>query len=182
MSIILEALKKATKREPVNRLEAIGNIQKPGIREITNAAPDSKFSHPAKTLLISLSTILAGGILLFLLIKFTNATILKSPENVNRVQGSLLPEEAGPSVAVEGYAPPAAVGKAEPSIFKIRMPNPRLTLNGIIYGIGRPAAIIENKILEEGASIKGVKVVKIYNDRVELLNETSGEIFTLKTD
>ncbi len=155
MSIILEALKKVTKEEPIDY----------------TVVSDLRFSQTAKILFISLSTILAGSVLLFFLIKFTNATISQ--------------EKASSPVTAEGYVPPVTIQKPEipqANIFKIKMPNPKLTLNGIIYGIGKPAAIIENKILEEGASIKGVTVEKIYSDKVELLNETSGETFTLRVD
>jgi hypothetical protein len=51
----------------------------------------------------------------------------------------------------------------------VLQPKPEAThgmVTGIIYSSDRPAAVIDRKILHEGDTIDGVKVVKIYRDRV----------------
>lgn len=155
MSIILEALKKAA----------------PDLKKPEPRTPDLGTPSLTRPTLISLAIIVAGGSLLFFLLRGHEVKVTKDVEPQAQPASLTLTEKPAP--AAEGYAPPV-------NIFKIKVPNPRLALNGIVSGIGKPAAIIDNKIVEEGASISGAKVVKIYNDKVELRNEASGEIFTLK--
>jgi len=102
----------------------------------------------------------------------------------------------GPATAIdaapkaEGYSAASATAvpvKQEPeptpvSNLLTKLSNPRLTLNGIVYGIGKPAAIIENKIIEEGGSIRGMRVVKIHADKVDMLDQATGQAFVLKVD
>lgn len=170
MSIIFEALKKATKEtlEPEEKSQG-AEVTKPGILYLN------------KTAITTLLIILGLGSLFFFTFKGDDATSKKSPLQEIKAPTSMVTTTV--KSAAEGYVPPQPVPKQEPqpvTIFKPIISNPRLSLSGIIYGIGKPAAIIENKIVEEGESIKGSKVVKIYADRVELLNESSGEIFILK--
>src|SRR3989338_5965420 len=169
MSIILEALKKAS----VNR-----NAQTVA-RKIET--PDGNGFSMSRTMLMAVGTIIAVGIVAFL------------TSNVGRE--ARLPQQNVELIA-EGYAPPVPVPppgqtpapptpKQETTPFNsfiTRLSNPHLTLSGIVYGIGKPAAIIENKILEEGASIKGAKVIKIHSNRVEMLDEVTGRNFVLKVD
>lgn len=163
MSIILEALKKAS----VNR-----NTQTV-TRKIETA--DRNGFGMSRTMLMAVGTIIAVGIVAFL------------TSNVERE--AQLPRQNIEPVA-EGYSPPvqapAAVAPKQETTpfgsFITRLSNPHLSLSGIVYGIGKPAAIIENKILEEGASIKGAKVVKIHSDSVEMLDEITGQNFVLKVD
>lgn len=158
MSIILEALKKVTEvPEP--------DLKKPEIK-----TPDSGAPRLTRSALISLAIIVFGGSLLFFLLKTRDVPMAKDIEPQAQPTNMTLNEK--PAAPAEGYSPV--------NIFKIKISNPRLELNGIVSGIGKPTAIIDNKIVEEGASISGAKVVKIYNDKVELRNEASGEIFTLR--
>jgi len=161
MSIILEALKKATKEGPAEAIET----EKPEIQ-----TPDLSLPRPAKSAFISLAIITIGGLLLFFLLKDRDLPVAEQTEP--RAQPTSLTLTEKPQMAAEGYTPI--------NIFKINSLNPRLTLNGIVSGIGKPAAIIDNKIVEEDASINGARVVKIYNDKVELRNEASGEMFTIR--
>ena len=57
-------------------------------------------------------------------------------------------------------------------------PLPNLT--GIIRGEGKLLAVINNNIIEEGQSIGGMRVKKIYNDHVVLGNDDKEYIITLK--
>ena len=161
MSIILEALKKVTKEIPTETIET----GKPEIQ-----TPDLSLPRLTRPTLISLAIIAIGGFLLFFLLRERDLPVAEKTERQAQPTSLTLTEKPAPRA--EGYTPV--------NIFKIKSLNPRLTLNGIVSGIGKPAAIIDNKIVEEGASINGAKIVKIYNDKVELRNEASGEIFTLR--
>lgn len=163
MSIIFEALKKATKEtlEPEDKSQGA-------------EAPKPDILYLNKTAVITLLIILGVGSLFFFVFKGDDATSKKSPLQEIKAPTPMVTTTV--KSAAEGYVPP----QQPVTIFKPIISNPRLSLSGIIHGIGKPAAIIENKIVEEGESIKGSKVVKIYADRVELLNESSGEIFILK--
>lgn len=172
MSIILEALKKVTKEIPTETIET----EKPEIQ-----TPDLRLPRLTRSTLISLAIIAIGGFLLFFLLRERDLPVAEKTEPQAQPTSLTLTEKPAPTAFApsfpqkergEGYTPV--------NIFKIKPLNPRLTLNGIVSGIGKPAAIIDNKILEEGASINGAKIVKIYNDKVELRNEASGEIFTLR--
>ncbi len=170
MSIIFEALKKVT-------AEVLEPEEKNREAEITR--PDILYLN--RTAITTLLIILGLGSLFLFTFKGDDAASKKSPLQEIKVPASMVTTTV--KSAAEGYVSPQPVPKQEPqlvTIFKPMISNRRLSLSGIIYGIGKPAAIIENKIVEEGESVKGAKVVKIYADRVELLNESSGEIFILK--
>jgi type II secretory pathway component PulC len=57
-------------------------------------------------------------------------------------------------------------------------PLPNLT--GIIRGEGKLLAVINNNIVEEGQTIGGMRVKKIYNDHVVLSDNAKEYIITLK--
>lgn len=156
MSIILEALKKVTKENPVEP------AAEAAIRELNTP-------RLARPKLVPAIIILAGGFLLFFLLKGKDIPIAKEAERKAQPTNIVLPAKSVP--AAEGYAPI--------NIFKIKIPSAKLTLNGIVSGMGAPTAIIDNELVEEGSSISDAKVVKIYNDKVELRNEASGELFIL---
>lgn len=176
MSIILEALKKASVNRNAHTISATAIIRQEenaGMRK-TETLDGNSFSM-SRTMLMAVCTIAIVGIVAFL------------TSNVERE--TTVPKQNVKPIA-EGYAPPVQVPAATApkqemtsiNSFIARLSNPHLTLNGIVYGIGKPAAIIENKILEEGNSIKGAKVIKIHSDRVEMVDEVTGQNFVLKVD
>ena len=57
---------------------------------------------------------------------------------------------------------------------------PSLTLTGIIQGYGRPAAIINERIVEEGDFIGGARVIEIGQGEVRLNFEGEDFLLTLK--
>lgn len=57
-------------------------------------------------------------------------------------------------------------------------PLPNLT--GIIRGEGKLLAVINNNIVEEGQTIGGMRVKKIYNDHVVLSDNAKEYVITLK--
>ncbi|KPK38947.1 MAG: hypothetical protein AMJ78_09255 [Omnitrophica WOR_2 bacterium SM23_29] len=167
MSIILEALKKANKK-------AVDF--KPEVQMLK-----TDDLHLRRSVLIVVAMILCAGFLFSFIFKERDYPREKALRL--KIDTPSPKSTAATNLKVEGYTPPQPVPKQEPApvtIFNLKPSNPRLRLSGIIYGLGNPTAIIENKIVEEGESIKGAKVLKIYADYVELLNESSGEIFVLK--
>ena len=162
MSIILEALKKASVNRNAQTVTAAATRK--------TETPDGNNFSMSRAMLMAVCTITIVGIVSFL--------------TSNTERKATVPEQSVKPIA-EGYAPPAAAPKQETTPFNsfiTRLSNPHLTLSGIVYGIGKPAARIENKILEERASIKGAKVIKIHGDRVEMLDEVTGQNFVLKVD
>lgn len=55
---------------------------------------------------------------------------------------------------------------------------PQLALNGILYSEDSPSAIVGNKIVKEGDTVNGAKVIKINKDTVEF--EKDGRTWTQK--
>ena len=53
-------------------------------------------------------------------------------------------------------------------------------LNGVIQGDGKPLALINGKVVEEGTSVGGAKVVRISENEVDL--ETDGRRRTLRLE
>jgi hypothetical protein len=183
MSIILEALKKAAKEDPLEKRETEKTCEttEPGLKKQEAKMPDLNLRGLIKSTLISLGIIAIGGLPLFYLLRERDLTVAEKIEPRAQPTSFILTEKSAPEagaaaspdkIRAEGYIPV--------NIFKEKALDERLTLNGIVSGIGKPAAIIDNKIVEEGASIKSSRVVKIYSDKVELRNESSGEIFTLR--
>lgn len=169
MSIILEALKKATKAEDNVTVKTTEETSQPEAKGQEIQTPRADASHSNKAALIGLALILGVGFLLTFI--FTGRDDTSSTATTAQ------------NLTAEGYIPPQPAPKKESqpvTLFKPLISNPKLSLSGIVYGIGKPTAIIENKIIEEGESIKGAKVVKIYPEYVELLNESSGETFVLR--
>jgi hypothetical protein len=163
MSIILEALKKASDRP--SAAPKMEDSLSPEVHDTHNL---SDFKISRSFALMALVILAVGSVMFF--------------------SGAL---KRDISMKAEGYsAAPAAQAAIEPprqektpiSNLITKLSSPRVTLNGIVFGIGKPAAIIENKIVEEGSSVNGMKVVKIYSDKVEMLEETTGKPFTLKVD
>lgn len=169
----MEALKKASDKP--------GTGQAPGYKANTLPAPEVHDFVFSKSLLMMVSTFIIIAAVAY----FTGMTGITGHD-----PGTASPPAAanpGVKKIAEGYTPSAypsnAVQEPTPiSSIITKFSNPRLTLNGIVYGIGKPTAIIENKIIEEGGSIKGMKVVKIYSDKVEMLDQATGQPFVLRVD
>lgn len=181
MSIILEALKKAAKEENDITAKTTNEISQPEVKSPEAQTPKPDALHLNRPTLIVLVTILGVGFLLSFI--FTGHDVTSEKRHRQEVKTSALTATTTGNSTAEGYIPPRPIPKQESqpiTIFKPLISNPKLSLSGIIYGIGKPTAIIENRIVEEGESIKGAKVVKIYTDYVELLNESSGKTFILK--
>jgi len=175
MSIILEALKKASSNKNTQTYVATTAVKQEKKADTARTDPldGSNFSM-SMTMFMAVGTIIAVGVVSYL------------TSTINR-EVALVPENIKP--IAEGYVPPqvpvASAAKQETTPIGSlinKLSNPHLTLNGIVYGIGKPAAIIENKILEEGSSIKGSRVIKINIDSVEMIDVATGQNFVLKVD
>lgn len=184
MSIILDALKKTSKEEADVTAETKKGASESESKSTLPQTSNPDALHLNRPTIIAVTAILSVGTLLYLsypLLRGPDIQTEKYP--TPKTETPNLKSTPAQNLSAEGYSPPQAIPKPESTplaIFKHTAFNPKLTLNGIIYGFDKPTAIIDNKILEEGQSIRGAKVVKIHRDRVELLNESSGEIFVLK--
>ena len=56
------------------------------------------------------------------------------------------------------------------------LPHKQGKVMGIVYAEGNPSAVITSKVVHEGDTIDGVKVIKIHNDKVEF--EKNGKKWT----
>ncbi|MDD5073300.1 MAG: hypothetical protein PHX64_05800 [Candidatus Omnitrophica bacterium] len=187
MSIILEALKKASaagNTPPLAAGTTAKNLEEK-IEEVAGVSDSGGFNL-SRTMLMAAAAIVIVGLVAFLTLP-QGGTQNGTTEANNVIASLPSSPEANGRPAAEGYStvPPPAPSKQEVTpigSFITKLSNPRLTLSGIVYGAGKPAAIIENKILEEGASIKGARIVKIHNSSVEMLDEVTGQGFVLKLD
>lgn len=188
MSIILEALKKASGEENKKHPAQNGKIETATKHEESDSKHNDAVigdNSPAQTKprLAYIAIILIAGFSLLFFLGGIKTSSLKSAAISTGIKPVNLTSSSGIAPYAEGYTPPGIPSKQETiavNLFNIKLPNPKLTLNGIVSGIGAPAAIIENKIFEEGMTINGTKILKIHDDKVDFLNESSGELFTLK--
>lgn len=180
MSIIFDALKKAVKEENYVAAELTERMPRREVKNFRNTQLQrSKTSH--LLVLVILLAILIGEFLSFGIFTKHDSPFEKLHESKIKISTSTATPET--NLAAEGYLslPQIPKEKSRPvTVSEPKTSNPTLSLNGIICGMGKPTAIIGNKIVEEGESLKGVKVVKIYNNRVELFNESSGKTFILQ--
>jgi hypothetical protein len=174
MSIIMEALRKASDRPGAVRAPAVPEVSEIPVPEVH----DFKFSK--SFVMMAFSVLIIAAVAYF-------TGVSKQGPAVKAGNTAPATAYAGADKVAEGYTPSPSpvetVQEATPiSDMMNKLSNPRLTLNGIVYGIGKPAAIIENKIVEEGGSIRGMKVVKIFSDKVEMLDQGTGKSFVLRVD
>ncbi len=163
MSIILEALKKASDK-PSRNPEINEHLR----HEIHQTHDLNEFKISRSFALMAVVILAVGSVMFFSGI-FKRDTAMKA-------------EGYSSTPSVPAATEPPRQEKTPISNLITRLSSPRVTLNGIVSGIGKPAAIIENKIVEEGSSVNGLKVVKIYSDKVEMVDEATGKPFTLKVD
>lgn len=170
MSIIMEALKKASDRPAPEVRPAAAAVAE--MRTV--AAPESHELRFSRSFLLMFSTIIVIAAVAYFagMPKHGPATAIDAAPRAEGYSSA-----PSPAVPVKQEPEPTPV-----SNLLTKLSNPRLTLNGIVYGIGKPAAIIENKIIEEGGSIRGMRVVKIHADKVDMLDQATGQAFVLKVD
>jgi type II secretory pathway component PulC len=74
----------------------------------------------------------------------------------------------------------AAYYHLRPASTKAETSNKNVTLTGILYAGDNSSAVIDGKIVHEGDTINGAKVIKIHKDKVELARD--GETWTQQVE
>lgn len=171
MSIINEALKKAgQKREDFPEPEPL----------VSEPQPEPKVERKKrlnKRLIILGISSLMGCVLLF------SFFLVKKP-----LIGEKIEKQSIPKVSFEEEvifpAPKQKEDSAKETVIQETViqeeKSPSLFLSGIIQGYGRPAAIINERIVEEGDFIKGARVIEIGQGEVRLNFEGEDFLLTLE--
>jgi hypothetical protein len=150
MSIIYDALQKIQKIRP----------QASGIR-----SPKNRTFY-----LLSMLMLLAGFFLARLIFDtFISKVEMKEAHKIEPQQPAA-PASARPPHPPEAQKAPAVAKEAvrKPVPAEKKGVPPALSLNGIFFDELRPYVLINNKILKEGDTVEGAKVVQILPDRVYL--------------
>ncbi|MBI3312232.1 MAG: hypothetical protein HYZ88_01740 [Candidatus Omnitrophica bacterium] len=84
----------------------------------------------------------------------------KAPMKTARSTASLQPSEMASSVL----------------LFKAER---QMTLSGIVTGSGKPMAVINNNLVEEGETVRGMKLVRVLPDQVEMEKEGKRTVLRL---
>ncbi|MGH9369620.1 MAG: hypothetical protein ACRD3M_18360, partial [Thermoanaerobaculia bacterium] len=77
-------------------------------------------------------------------------------------------------------APPAPPARAKTYARTATLPSGKLELDGIVYSETNPTALINGRVLSPGGYVAGYTVVKIEHDRVELTDDGTTIVLTLK--
>jgi hypothetical protein len=131
----------------------------PGTGPETEAAPEAAAAAPAPA-------------------RRERTPLILPPVEVSNASGSpRLAPEARPPRAV-----PAPVATPRPRTYSgtANLPTTRLELGGIVFSETNPTALINGRVLSPGGYIDGFTVVKIEPDRVELTDDKTTIILTLK--
>lgn len=89
-------------------------------------------------------------------------------------KGSSHPASTTPPAPPTAFSP---VTKVSPSALLFNADR-QMSLSGIITGSGKSLAVINNQLVEEGEMIRGMKLVRVMPDQIEL--EKEGRVTTLK--
>lgn len=165
MSIINEALKKAG--------EARKDFPEPEPL-VSEPQPEPKVGRKKKSnkrlIILGISSLM-GCVLLFIFF------LVKKPLIGEKIEKQSIPE-------VIFSAPKQKEDSAKETVIQETVIQeekaPSLFLTGIIQGYGRPAAIINERIVEEGDFIRGARVIEIGQGEVRLNFEGEDFLLTLK--
>jgi len=185
MSIITEALKKA-------ELEADKKRNKPILPGISLPIQNTKRNKISKNDLLKLSFLLSGILILFLTI-----TLFKTLKRSNSVQPSVkIKNESSTNLQIKNSTDKKMVSvKKKPLLDKqitgikpkstkvyikkhpkrpfASLFRTKIVLRGIMLSGDIPVAVINNQVVRENDFIEGIKILKIYDNRV--LIEDKGE-------
>lgn len=151
--------KPETKQAPELKAEVRQGVKKAG-------APATK--KPGLPILLIVGIVLFGfaaaGLLFSLLAK------VMTDRRGNDTQRSILPiSKPGPQMVIEEAPAEEEEVASLAAVTQAKREMPALTLAGILYSEGEGnVALINGKIVPEGGVVKGVKVVRILPDKVEL--------------
>ncbi len=173
MSIISDALKKAqqTQSAPL----------KDGKAAVEPLAPLVRHHTPQQKMLQSVISwgilLLVSGLVAFKLITETMGT-LATPSVVTRYK---IPDKIEiQAKSKEAVAPSTFPFTVPLKTFYSGPPEEAFSLSGIVQGAGKPVAIINDKVLEEGDSINDAKVIRIEDKKVTLSVKDKEVTLTLK--
>ena len=158
MSLILEALRKLEreKEAPARGVIVVGTTPWPGAR------PDRRLR------LFLLGLALGGGLIAFARWRQDGAqrAALPAAASATAAVPQAPPEPTSPAAAASR---PAILSTAAPPIAPASPASPpALTLQAISERDGRPLAIVNDRLVREGDSIDGARIVRIAKDEVEL--------------
>lgn len=166
MSIINEALKKAG--------EARKDFPEPEPL-VSEPQPEPKVGRKKKSnkrlIILGISSLM-GCVLLF------SFFLVKKPLIGEKIEKQSIPEVSFEEEVIFP-APKQKEGSVKETVIQEEK-SPSLFLTGIIRGYGRPVAIIDEKIVEEGDFIGGARVVEIGQGEVRLNFEGEDLLLTLK--
>ena len=136
----------------------------------TIETPAKKPFKAVKYIIIFVIGVLAARILLSLISKTTHPTENPALTNNKKPLPTVVEQVSAPIASFKKLIPK----NVEPSEKKSR---PELILNGIAASGSQGWAIINDRIVKVGDTVKGAKVLGVYSDRVDL--EFNNETFSL---
>lgn len=164
MSLILEALKKLEREKQV----PARGVVVVGATPWTGARPERRLG------LFLVGLALGGGLIAMARWRRETAEGGASPASAapTLVVARSSPVPASPATAVREEDSPARVPTSAPSAQATPaaspVPPPAFTLQAISERDGRPVAIVNDRLVREGDSIDGARIVRIAKDEVEL--------------
>jgi len=172
MSIISDALKKA--QEQNAQFKSKGSSPYSAARQ-----------HKPQSYIQKKITVFIGTLFLMTLTLAVSWLILGTIMNLSMPPVAVVPEIQQPpegQINVEPRDPSPIANIANKGIlYKRATPvSETFILNGIVFGDGKPFAVINDKIVEEGDRIAEAKVVRIEKNRVTLHLEGEKVTLTLK--
>jgi hypothetical protein len=164
MSIISDALKKA--QEENKNLKEVDEAVK--TVSVEKAEPKKK----NKSLILAVLLMILSSVITFVLMQSReDIDIVSSGDNIVLTKEI---ERASPPGPVSSQAP---LPKKQSTTRRRELSSLAFELSGIVYGSGRPYAIINDTVFEKGDSIGGGKITGIEKNKVTIL--VSGEEVTL---
>lgn len=154
MSIINEALKKASGGK-----EKLYGAKELGVESQPKKKAQAKKRINKRLIILAIFSLSVPALLLsFILLQ--NSSVRKKIEEVKYQPGTSTEElVSSTQIVEESDAQEAVILAGKP---------PSLSLTGIIWGYGRPAALINNRIVKEGDLIEGAEVLEIRQNEVKL--------------
>ena len=179
MSVINDALKKAKEESQKNQ-----TLKTTKSMDSARTKAPKKEAHPPQkrnvTLLAVLSFILLGILALPILYPKINkmATLVASSNNEETSVKELIASQVDMVKSVpEEKSKVRQPIEAAPAPSSTPSPPSDIILNGIMYSAKNPVAVINDELLTEGEKIRGITVVEIRRDSVDI--EKDGYLITL---
>jgi hypothetical protein len=185
MSIVSDALKKAHEKNEKTRKDRSA-VPIPIVDSVSSHKPVSGVHAKwiALAVILLVSTLGLG----YLSLSESRSYTMKSRasvEDIERLKADIEEDEVRPNASESVPSVKASkgeevetIGQVEEEVPKAGLDLGNFHLSGIVFGAGRPFAVINKKILEKGDSIGDAEIVQIERESVTLLIDE--EEFTLK--